>query len=127
MKSAASVKSIEVSVTRKLMETSIRCRLTKKKFLFCFCFCLYSKVFVVFFTYFSHLPKSFTKIKVSFLIKMYIYQLPFEINKELCRLLDGDDDWKELAGVHMRYSAFDVNVSKSIRVGFSQVKSDSSV
>ncbi|XP_045455398.1 serine/threonine-protein kinase pelle-like [Melitaea cinxia] len=40
---------------------------------------------------------------------MYIYELPFEINKELCRLLDNDDDWKELAGVHMKYSAFDVN------------------
>lgn len=42
---------------------------------------------------------------------MYIYELPFEINKELCRLLDNDDDWKELAGIHMKYSAFEVNVS----------------
>ncbi|CAG4967397.1 unnamed protein product [Parnassius apollo] len=40
---------------------------------------------------------------------MYIYQLPFEVNKELCRLLDSDDNWKELAGVHMKYSPFDVN------------------
>ncbi|CAG9569500.1 unnamed protein product [Danaus chrysippus] len=40
---------------------------------------------------------------------MYIYELPFEINKELCRLLDNDDDWKELAGIHMKYSAFEVN------------------
>ncbi|XP_046973081.1 serine/threonine-protein kinase pelle [Vanessa cardui] len=40
---------------------------------------------------------------------MYIYELPFDINKELCRLLDNDDDWKELAGVRMKYSAFDVN------------------
>ncbi|VVD05287.1 unnamed protein product [Leptidea sinapis] len=39
---------------------------------------------------------------------MYIYELPFDINNELCRLLDNDDDWKELAGVHMKYSAFDV-------------------
>lgn len=43
---------------------------------------------------------------------MYIYELPYEINKELCRLLDHNDDWKELAGVYMKYSAFDVNVSK---------------
>ncbi|XP_072934943.1 serine/threonine-protein kinase pelle [Epargyreus clarus] len=40
---------------------------------------------------------------------MYIYELPYDINKELCRLLDNDDDWKELAGVHMKYSPFDVN------------------
>ncbi|KPJ08945.1 Serine/threonine-protein kinase pelle [Papilio machaon] len=40
---------------------------------------------------------------------MYIYELPFEVNKELCRLLDNDEEWKELAGVHMRYSPFDVN------------------
>ncbi|XP_041985260.1 serine/threonine-protein kinase pelle [Aricia agestis] len=40
---------------------------------------------------------------------MYIYDLPFPINKELCRLLDNEDYWKELAGVHMKYSAFDVN------------------
>lgn len=40
---------------------------------------------------------------------MYIYELPYEINKELCRLLDHNEDWKELAGVHMKYSAFDVN------------------
>ncbi|XP_060806952.1 serine/threonine-protein kinase pelle [Amyelois transitella] len=39
---------------------------------------------------------------------MYIYDLPFEINKELCRLFDNDDDWKELAGA-MQYSAFEVN------------------
>lgn len=39
---------------------------------------------------------------------MYIYELPFEINKELCRLLDIEDYWKELAGNHMKYSAFDV-------------------
>lgn len=42
---------------------------------------------------------------------MYIYQLPFEINKELCRLLDIDDYWKELAGEQMKYSPFDINVS----------------
>lgn len=40
---------------------------------------------------------------------MYIYELPFEINKELCRLLDIEDYWKELAGNQMKYSAFDVN------------------
>ncbi|CAK1541086.1 unnamed protein product [Leptosia nina] len=40
---------------------------------------------------------------------MYIYELPFDINKELCRLLDNDDDWKELGGIHMKYSAFEVN------------------
>ncbi|CAG4979015.1 unnamed protein product [Colias eurytheme] len=40
---------------------------------------------------------------------MYIYELPFDINKELCRLLDNDDDWKELSGVYMKYSAFDIN------------------
>lgn len=42
---------------------------------------------------------------------MYIYELPYDINKELCRLLDNSEDWKELAG-HMKYSAFDVNVSE---------------
>ncbi|XP_068625595.1 serine/threonine-protein kinase pelle [Battus philenor] len=40
---------------------------------------------------------------------MYIYELPFEVNKELCRLLDNDDEWKTLAGVHMKYSPFEVN------------------
>ncbi|XP_073963546.1 serine/threonine-protein kinase pelle-like [Choristoneura fumiferana] len=39
---------------------------------------------------------------------MYIYQLPFEINRELCRFLDHDDIWKDLAG-RMNYSAFDVS------------------
>ncbi|KAL4708593.1 hypothetical protein ACJJTC_014201 [Scirpophaga incertulas] len=38
---------------------------------------------------------------------MYIYNLPFEINRELCRILDNDDDWKELAG-HMSYKMFDI-------------------
>lgn len=42
---------------------------------------------------------------------MYIYQLPFEINRELCRLLDMDDTWKELAGEQMMYSPFHVIVS----------------
>lgn len=42
---------------------------------------------------------------------MYIYELPYEINKELCRILDHNEDWKELAGVHMKYSVFEVNVS----------------
>lgn len=41
---------------------------------------------------------------------MYIYDLPFELNRELCRLLDNDDVWKELAD-HMSYKAFEVNVS----------------
>ncbi|XP_026754171.1 serine/threonine-protein kinase pelle isoform X1 [Galleria mellonella] len=40
---------------------------------------------------------------------MYIYDLPYDVNKKLCRLLDNDDDWKELAGVHMKYTAFEVN------------------
>ncbi|XP_052744872.1 serine/threonine-protein kinase pelle isoform X3 [Bicyclus anynana] len=44
---------------------------------------------------------------------MYIYELPYDINKELCRLLDNDEDWKELAG-HMKYSAFDVNEIQQI-------------
>lgn len=43
---------------------------------------------------------------------MYIYELPYKINNELCRLLDCNDDWKELAGVHMKYSAFDIHVRK---------------
>lgn len=47
---------------------------------------------------------------------MYIYELPFEVNRELCRLLDNDEEWKELAGVHMRYSPFDVNVSMIILI-----------
>ncbi|XP_045780391.1 serine/threonine-protein kinase pelle [Maniola jurtina] len=44
---------------------------------------------------------------------MYIYELPYDINKELCRLLDNDEDWKELAE-HMNYSAFDVNEIQQI-------------
>lgn len=39
---------------------------------------------------------------------MYIYELPFEIHNELCRLLDSYDYWEELAGNHMKYSAMDV-------------------
>ncbi|CAH0721150.1 unnamed protein product, partial [Brenthis ino] len=51
---------------------------------------------------------------------MYIYELPFEINKELCRLLDHDNDWKELAGNFMKYSAFDVNeIEQTTRRQFS--------
>ncbi|XP_039760740.1 serine/threonine-protein kinase pelle isoform X2 [Pararge aegeria] len=44
---------------------------------------------------------------------MYIYELPYDINKELCRLLDNDEDWKELAD-HMGYKAFDVNEIQQI-------------
>lgn len=43
---------------------------------------------------------------------MYIYELPFDIHNELCRLLDNYDYWEELAGNHMEYSAMDVIVSK---------------
>ncbi|CAG9138570.1 unnamed protein product [Plutella xylostella] len=39
---------------------------------------------------------------------MKIYELPYDINKELCRLLDIDDDWKKLAGDHMQYYPFDI-------------------
>ncbi|KAI5645661.1 protein kinase domain-containing protein [Phthorimaea operculella] len=39
----------------------------------------------------------------------YIYNLPFEVNRDLCRLLDIDDLWKELAGVYMKFKAFDIN------------------
>ncbi|KOB66187.1 Uncharacterized protein OBRU01_21626, partial [Operophtera brumata] len=39
---------------------------------------------------------------------MYIYELPFDINRELCRLLDMDDTWKELAGEQMKYSSFHI-------------------
>ncbi|XP_037876561.1 serine/threonine-protein kinase pelle [Bombyx mori] len=39
---------------------------------------------------------------------MYIYELPPEINKELCRLLDNFDYWEELAGNYMMYTAMDV-------------------
>ncbi|KAJ0170850.1 hypothetical protein K1T71_013622 [Dendrolimus kikuchii] len=39
---------------------------------------------------------------------MYIYELPFDIHNELCRLLDSYDYWEELAGNHMQYSAMDV-------------------
>ncbi|XP_049880706.1 serine/threonine-protein kinase pelle isoform X2 [Pectinophora gossypiella] len=45
---------------------------------------------------------------------MYIYELPFEVNRELCRLLDNDENWKELAGVYMKYSAFDINEMEQI-------------
>lgn len=53
--------------------------------------------------------------------KMYIYDLPYEINRDLCRLLDNDDVWKELAG-NMSYNAFEVNVSQLLflHVGFPQ-------
>lgn len=44
-------------------------------------------------------------------MKMYVYELPFEINKELCRLLDNYDYWEELAGNYMKYAAFDIIVS----------------
>lgn len=46
---------------------------------------------------------------------MYIYELPFDINRELCRLLDMDDTWKELAGEHMKYTAFNIIVSTYAR------------
>ncbi|XP_028158650.1 uncharacterized protein LOC114351582 [Ostrinia furnacalis] len=38
---------------------------------------------------------------------MYIYDLPYEIRRELCRLLDDDNVWKELAD-NMSYKAFEI-------------------
>lgn len=50
-------------------------------------------------------------VKILCYFKMKIYELPYDINKELCRLLDIDDDWKKLAGDHMQYYPFDIIVS----------------
>lgn len=34
---------------------------------------------------------------------MYIYNLPYQQRKKLCELIDKDNKWKELGGVHMKY------------------------
>ncbi|XP_063896265.1 serine/threonine-protein kinase pelle [Helicoverpa armigera] len=39
---------------------------------------------------------------------MYTNELPYEINRELCRLLDFENLWKELAGIWMEYSPFEI-------------------
>lgn len=44
----------------------------------------------------------------------YVYELPYLIRKQVCRFLDVNDDWKELAGAHMGYSVFDILVSLEI-------------
>ncbi|CAH0401606.1 unnamed protein product [Chilo suppressalis] len=44
---------------------------------------------------------------------MYIYSIPYEINRELCRILDNVDDWKELAD-RMGYKAFEINEIEQI-------------
>lgn len=43
--------------------------------------------------------------------KMFIYNLPIDINRQLCRLLDHDDKWKDLAGYHMKFDPFEIMVS----------------
>ncbi|XP_026323012.1 serine/threonine-protein kinase pelle isoform X1 [Hyposmocoma kahamanoa] len=40
--------------------------------------------------------------------KMLIYNLPIDINRQLCRLLDHDDKWKDLAGYHMKFDPFEI-------------------
>lgn len=39
---------------------------------------------------------------------MYTNELPYEINRELCRLLDFENSWKDLAGIWMEYSPFEI-------------------
>uniref|UniRef100_A0A2A4K933 non-specific serine/threonine protein kinase n=1 Tax=Heliothis virescens TaxID=7102 RepID=A0A2A4K933_HELVI len=39
---------------------------------------------------------------------MYTNELPYEINRELCRLLDYKNSWKNLAGIWMEYSPFEI-------------------
>lgn len=42
---------------------------------------------------------------------VYVYDIPFLERKQLCRILDLDDNWKELAGLHMGFCVFDILVS----------------
>lgn len=41
---------------------------------------------------------------------VYVYDIPFLERKQLCRILDLDDHWKDLAGLHMGFCVFDIQV-----------------
>lgn len=41
---------------------------------------------------------------------MYIYNLPYAEMKDLCRILDQNDKWMELAGTHMGYDNATIQV-----------------
>nr|CAH7740523.1 unnamed protein product [Callosobruchus chinensis] len=43
---------------------------------------------------------------------MYIYLLPYEERQELCYILDQNDKWQELGGVHMKYSIYELDALK---------------
>lgn len=41
---------------------------------------------------------------------MYIYNLPHAERKELCRILDQNNKWEDLAGTHMQYDVLTIQV-----------------
>lgn len=45
---------------------------------------------------------------------MYIYDLPHAEMKDLCRILDQNNKWEELAGTHMKYDNLTIQVNKRI-------------
>lgn len=45
---------------------------------------------------------------------MYIYDLPHAEMKDLCRILDQNNKWEELAGTHMKYDNLTIQVNKCV-------------
>lgn len=41
---------------------------------------------------------------------MYIYNMPYVERMQLCKILDEQDRWEELATVHMQYDLRTINV-----------------
>ncbi|KAF4527340.1 hypothetical protein B566_EDAN001117 [Ephemera danica] len=39
----------------------------------------------------------------------YVYDLPYPVHRELCRLLDQNDKWEELAGMYMKYNMQEIS------------------
>nr|WMZ41589.1 pelle protein [Altica viridicyanea] len=50
---------------------------------------------------------------------MYIYKLPYEELEKLCQILDRDNKWKELGGVHMKYDFSTLEEIRKVKKGAS--------
>lgn len=42
---------------------------------------------------------------------MYVYHLPYAERMQLCKVLDQNNRWEELAGIYMQYNVDEINVS----------------
>ncbi|XP_057665414.1 uncharacterized protein LOC130899476 [Diorhabda carinulata] len=55
---------------------------------------------------------------------MYIYDLPYTDRDKLCQLMDKDNKWQELGGVHMKYDILTLEEIKRISKGGSSPTSE---